>query len=373
MASNIVSTISEFLTPDILGKIAGASGLDRLMAQKVTGAAIPTLLGTFEKLASKPGGARRLMSAVADLPADALENLSSSLVGPAQSASNGNVFLSSLLGGSTPNLLAAGIGRFFGINTNAVQTVMGLLTPLVLGYLGRMQRAQGLDTAGLARLLTDQKDNITSAMPEGLSSLLGESTRTATGAGPQTIPRASTRMDPPGTPTSSSGADATKRTTWPYWVFALLALSGLLWSFLPRGENEIKQASVAPTPPREISTPAQGRAQGTDTTTLYITRPAANWVSIGKSPNEYVDREIFNARGESLGTVRDLLVAQDGKAAAAVIRVGRYLGIGEKDIAVPFTALRVEQRNGNPQLIIDLVRDSLQSAPAYESLPAARQ
>ena len=112
---------------------------------------------------------------------------------------------------------------------------------------------------------------------------------------------------------------------------------------------------------------------GSDLKTVYITRPAANWVSIGASPNDYVDREIYNARGESLGTVRDLLVAQDGRAAAAVIRVGRYLGIGEKDIAVPFTAIRVEQRNGNPHMVIDLMKDALQSAPAYESLPAAKQ
>ncbi len=369
MASNIVSTISEFLTPDILGKIASASGLDRLMAQKVAGAAVPTLLGSLAELASKPGGARRLMSVVTDLPADSLEYLSSSLIGPAQSASHGNVLLSSLLGGSTPNLLSAGIGRFLGINASAVQTVLGLVTPLVLGCLGRVQRAQGLDTDGLARLLTDQKDNIANAMPEGLSSLLGESTHTTTGAGPQPITRAATRAEPPGIPPSRSGADATKRATWPYWAFALVALSGLLWSFLPRGDNAIEQASVAPTPSREVSTPAPGA----DVKTVYITRPAANWVSIGKSPNDYVDREIYNARGESLGTVRDLLVAQDGRAAAAVIRVGRYLGIGEKDIAVPFTAIRVEQRNGNPHMVIDLMRDALQTAPAYESLPAARQ
>ena len=369
MASNIVSAISEFLTPDILGKIASASGLDRMMTQKVADAAVPTLLGSLAELASKPGGARRLMSVVTDLPADALENLSSSLIGPAQSASHGNVLLSSLLGGTTPNLLAAGIGRFLGINASAIQTVLGLVTPLVLGCLGRVQRAQGLDTDGLARLLTDQKDNIANAMPEGLSSLLGESTRTATAGGPQPATRTAARVEPPAAPPSRSGADTLKRATWPYWAFAPIALGGLLWSFLPRGDNAVEQASVTPKPTREAPMPVSGA----DVKTVYITRPAANWVSIGTSPNDYVDREIFNARGESLGTVRDLLVAQDGRAAAAVIRVGRYLGIGEKDIAVPFTAIRVEQRNGNPHMVIDLMKDALQSAPAYESLPAAKQ
>jgi len=50
------------------------------------------------------------------------------------------------------------------------------------------------------------------------------------------------------------------------------------------------------------------------------------------------------AAGENLGTIRDVLIGPDGKAAAAIINVGRFLGIGEKEIAVPFTALRVDRQ-----------------------------
>jgi hypothetical protein len=49
---------------------------------------------------------------------------------------------------------------------------MGLLTLLIMGVLGREQRAGGLDASGLANMLLGQKDEITSAMPEGLSRLL---------------------------------------------------------------------------------------------------------------------------------------------------------------------------------------------------------
>ena len=87
-------------------------------------------------------------------------------------ASQGSSLLSSLLGGGVANLLASTVGKFLGIGEGPVKTVMGLLTPVILGVLGNQQRAANLDSNGLARLLSGQKDQIAEAIPSGLSKAL---------------------------------------------------------------------------------------------------------------------------------------------------------------------------------------------------------
>ena len=73
MTDNIVSTISRFLTPELIGKMASATGLDRSIAQKATAAAVPAILSGLAGVAGKPGGARQLANAVAEQPTDLLE------------------------------------------------------------------------------------------------------------------------------------------------------------------------------------------------------------------------------------------------------------------------------------------------------------
>ena len=80
----------------------------------------------------------------------------------------------------------------------------------------------------------------------------------------------------------------------------------------------------------------------------------------------YSNREIYNRAGEKIGTVKDLLVGPDGRIHAAVVGVGGFLGIGEKDIAIPLSALQMERRDDGTRLTVDIVKETLQTAPAFE-------
>jgi hypothetical protein len=53
-----------------------------------------------------------------------------------------------------------------------MRTLMGLLTPVVMGVLGREQGSAHLGANGLTRMLTEQKDAIAAALPPGLSKML---------------------------------------------------------------------------------------------------------------------------------------------------------------------------------------------------------
>lgn len=68
--------------------------------------------------------------------------------------------------------------------------------------------------------------------------------------------------------------------------------------------------------------------------------------------------------GTEIGQVRDLIVnAESGQMIAAIIGVGGFLGIGEKQIAVPWNQLTV---NSDAQTITtELIAEEAQAAPDY--------
>jgi hypothetical protein len=49
-----------------------------------------------------------------------------------------------------------------------------------------------------------------------------------------------------------------------------------------------------------------------------------------------------------------------------VVGVGHFLGIGEKDVAIPLSALQLERRDDGPRLTVDIGKDTLQTAPTFE-------
>jgi len=73
-----------------------------------------------------------------------------------------------------------------------------------------------------------------------------------------------------------------------------------------------------------------------------------------------------SARGSeasALGKISDLIVdASTGRVHYAVLSVGGFLGMGDKQFAVPLSALRVD---ASGELTVDADRDRLQSAPAF--------
>ncbi|MGE0853829.1 MAG: DUF937 domain-containing protein [Hyphomicrobiaceae bacterium] len=353
--TSIVSAISSLLTPEIVGKLAAASGLDSYAAQSAVSAAVPSILSGLADIAATPAGARQLASAVAEQPASMLASITSSLAGSAQVAEKGAGLLASLLGGGALAQLATAVSKFAGIGEGPTRTVLGLLAPLVLGVLGREQRVAALDTNGLARLLLGQKEQFAAALPAGFKSLLVVG-RTYEGPGatalPEThdTPRAlhdSPRMAPTQRPVGASAVQP-QRATWPYWVLPLLALGGLLWYLLPSGHQTIDPVAISADKP------------------TYLATVPDNWASIGTSPNDYVNRDIHDRAGQKLGTIRDMLVGPDGKMAAAVVGVGQFLGIGDKDVAVPFASLHVEQRDAGGRIVMDATKDTLQAAPAFD-------
>jgi hypothetical protein len=81
---------------------------------------------------------------------------------------------------------------------------------------------------------------------------------------------------------------------------------------------------------------------------------------------DYYKQTVHDPADNKIGTVEDVLVAKDGTIPAVIVGVGGFLGAGEKDVAVPFSALRAAKKDTATRLVLDTTKDALKSAPGYK-------
>jgi hypothetical protein len=77
-----------------------------------------------------------------------------------------------------------------------------------------------------------------------------------------------------------------------------------------------------------------------------------------------IGSDVRDAQGESLGDIKDFVVDSQGRVAFALLGHGGFLGLGEKYVAVPFTALNF---NGEDhKATTNISRDQLANAPVFD-------
>jgi sporulation protein YlmC with PRC-barrel domain len=81
--------------------------------------------------------------------------------------------------------------------------------------------------------------------------------------------------------------------------------------------------------------------------------------------SDYYNQSVYDNKDNKVGDVNDLLVDKDGKVSAVIIGVGGFLGAGEKNVAVPFNALKLTNKNGKRYLVMDTTKEALEKAPGY--------
>ncbi len=201
----IVSTITAYLAPSLINRMASSLGLGQGIVAKALQAAVPGILAGIAASVTKSGGTTQLCRVLAKNDASTLRTFASVIGSSGQEPlmDGGANALVALLGVPSSNVLASAIGRFTGLNPMQSSSVLGLLTPVVLGHLAQAQRAAGLDGDGLARQLVEQSAAFVAAMPPGFARLIADS---------GLIPNPEQRSRPPSVPV---GVAATSSETTP--------------------------------------------------------------------------------------------------------------------------------------------------------------
>jgi len=256
MAINLASVAMQFLTPEMVGRIATALGFDRSKVQYAISSAVPGLLAAFNDVATQPGGAQKLADA-AKQQTGAVENFANSLAAGAGSsfAEKGSQLLSSLVGGQNQNALTGAIAKFTGLGQGASGSLLGMLAPIVMGAIAKHPgAAKSVDASGIANLFASQKDNIAAAMPPGFGNLLGgtgllnslgDAARTATAAGNEVTQAATSAARAVGqTGQRAASATAAASSNWLYWLLPIAVAAAVLIYFAAGPTEQIVQQAM---------------------------------------------------------------------------------------------------------------------------------
>ncbi|MFT3670936.1 PRC-barrel domain-containing protein [Aestuariivirga sp.] len=118
--------------------------------------------------------------------------------------------------------------------------------------------------------------------------------------------------------------------------------------------------------------------------------------------SQFIGRTVYSSANENVGEINDLVMNKDLDTVVAIIGVGGFLGIGEKDVAIPVEQITITTETANntmtgtgtastddntttgsttaagapgtatPKLVIAMTREQLESAPAFDRTALAR-
>lgn len=96
----------------------------------------------------------------------------------------------------------------------------------------------------------------------------------------------------------------------------------------------------------------------------YVTeQPAGEWLA-----HVMFGAIVQNPAGEVIGDVNDLMFTPAGQINSVVLGIGGMLGMGEKNVAVPYSALSFKVGpDGARIIVVALTKDELTAAPAFKA------
>jgi PRC-barrel domain len=87
----------------------------------------------------------------------------------------------------------------------------------------------------------------------------------------------------------------------------------------------------------------------------------------GEQVDGILGKKVRSRAGEDMGRIVDVLVDRSARVRAAVIDFGGFLGVGNRQIAVAWSAIRFSGQGKPDILIVDFTRDQLRVAPVYKA------
>jgi sporulation protein YlmC with PRC-barrel domain len=102
------------------------------------------------------------------------------------------------------------------------------------------------------------------------------------------------------------------------------------------------------------------------TTPVLAAESMSNLPSDSWTVTNYYKQDVYDKGQNTVGKIDDVLIDKSGKITALMVGVGGFLGVGEKDVALPFTAVRSEKKNDKWYLTVDETKDSLKNAAGYK-------
>jgi sporulation protein YlmC with PRC-barrel domain len=126
-----------------------------------------------------------------------------------------------------------------------------------------------------------------------------------------------------------------------------------------------QRGTVFGVPAVNTNTAAAPRTTTTNSTAT-ATAPAG---AVGAS--KLVGLNVRNAQGESIGEIKEVLIGSDGAIQSAIVAVGGFLGMGERNVALAWNQLKLERDGDQLKAMVNMTKDQLKTMPEYKEQKGA--
>ncbi len=105
-------------------------------------------------------------------------------------------------------------------------------------------------------------------------------------------------------------------------------------------------------------------AQVAGSTTTGVTVEELKTIALGWSAKKQIlGKPVYNDRDDKVGDVDDLIIAPDSSVSYAIIGVGGFLGLGERQVAIPVNRFK----NSEGRIVLPgATKDALQAMPSFQ-------
>lgn len=257
---SIVDLVSGALRGSPLDRLSSRLDESPEVVERGVEHATPLLVASFAKRAQSEQGAEYLVSRVRDDSQPQLEpsELGQVLSDPAaiqRTTQSSGGFLGGFFGNELNTILDM-VTSASGLKRSSASTLVGLIAPLVLGWIGRNVKSRGLSAHGLSQWLADEGEKVSARVPAGFSSMF------ASGAGGPAPHETSAPRVGHAEIERSRQPTARKASAYglPWLLVTLAALALVLVWGLRRGARDVAAPpiSVAPEAERSERQPVAG-------------------------------------------------------------------------------------------------------------------
>ena len=146
-------------------------------------------------------------------------------------------------------------------------------------------------------------------------------------------------------------------------MFAATALAALVAS--PALAQSTSSPPSSSTPPTSAS-PAPGSNSGAasmNKDAFLQDQAGSDWRA-----SKLIGTNVYGPDNAKIGDVSDVLLDNNGSTHAVIIGVGGFLGVGQKDVAVPFEALQIQRKQNSSsidKITVSYTKDQLSNAPKF--------
>jgi len=110
-----------------------------------------------------------------------------------------------------------------------------------------------------------------------------------------------------------------------------------------------------------VSDTTTGKAASVNNESTYVNVPETDDIS-----SKVVGLDIYNSENKDIGTIKDIALNPNGRAAAYIVSVGGFLGMGEHYVAVSPSAVKVTYSDKKWHASMNANADRLKSAPEFK-------